>query len=73
MTMTLSLKPRVKARVTQMASKLYCQLKALCKTALLGANNSIKVQSPTVLVSLVTTVSLAYYWELGYKLISEFP
>ena len=41
---------RAKARVTQMASKLYCQLKALYKTAPLGATNSIKVQWPTVLI-----------------------
>ena len=39
-----------KARVTQMASKLYCQLKALHKTAPLGATNSIKVHWPTVLI-----------------------
>ena len=35
---------RAKARVTQMASKLYCQLKALYKTVPLGATDSIKVK-----------------------------
>ena len=40
---TMNSRPRTKARVTEMASKLYCQLKALHKTAPLGANNSIKV------------------------------
>ena len=50
----MSLRPRAKARVkmrvTQMASKLYSQLKALYKTTPLGATDSIKVQWPTVLI-----------------------
>ena len=40
---TMSSRPGAKARVTEMASKLYCQLEALHKTAPLGATNSIKV------------------------------
>ena len=44
MTRTMSLRPTTKARVMQMASKLYCQLKAPCKMATLEATNSIKVQ-----------------------------
>ena len=47
---TTSSRPRAKARVTQMASKLYCHLKALYKTAPLGATNSINVHWPTVLI-----------------------
>ena len=43
MTRTISSRPRVKAGVTQMTSKLYCQLKALYKTTPLGATNFIKV------------------------------
>ena len=40
----MSSRPTAKARVTQMSSKLYCQLRAPYKTAPLGATNSIKVQ-----------------------------
>ena len=66
MTRTMSSRPTVKVRVMQMASKLYCQLKAPCKTAPLGATNSIKVQRPTVLICVSCLL------ELGYKPIREF-
>ena len=55
-----------KARVTQMASKLYCQLKAPYKAAPLGATNSIKVHWATVLICVSCLL------ELGYKPILEF-
>ena len=44
MTRTTSSRLSAKARVTQMVSELYCQLKTLYKMAPLRATNSIKVQ-----------------------------
>ena len=55
-------KARVKARVTQMASKLYCQLKALHKTAPLGATNSIKVVTNSFNLCLVCCLLLLGTW-----------
>ena len=70
MTKTTSLRPRAKARVMQMASKLFCQLKALNKMAPLGATNSIS--SVTNSFNLCLLFIVFYRWELGYKPISEF-
>ena len=66
---------RAKARVTQMASKLYCQLKALYKTVPLGATDSIKVKWPTVLfVSLVCCVLLLGTWlRANFEICVTFP